>query len=58
MLDEEDQEDSVSLKEHIQSAFKNVLALDDGEATLILKGSMVNDIVKHFFQNLSNGIND
>ena len=48
--DQEDQEESVSSNEHRQDAFKNVLASDDTDASLILKRNMLNHTVMQFFQ--------
>ena len=53
VLDEEhqeDQEESVSSNEHKQNVFKNILALDDRDVSLILKGNMLDDTVIQFFQ--------
>ena len=60
MLDEEDQKDkekNVSSNKHKPDAFKNVLTLDDGDVSLILKGNMLNDTVIQFVHSLFDGIN-
>ena len=47
--DQEDQEENISFKEHIQDTSQNVLALDDGDVSLILKGNMLIYTVIQFF---------
>ena len=47
--DQEGQEENISFKEHIQDTFQNVLALDDGDVSLILKGNMLIYTVIQFF---------
>ena len=53
MLDEKDQEhkeESVSSKEHKPDAFKNVLTLDNRDASLILKGIYLMILQYNFFR--------